>query len=185
MRARLLIMSLTLICAVPRPGAAQRMVPDDPTLAVGGDTGFAAARSDEGTIAFTADAFVEYYVVPRASLRGLYGWARTDLQTETATALRRRHLLLNVVDNRDLGALSPFATAGGGVFFLQPQQGGQPVGAPTTKPGGALGWGVDYFLSEVALRTEMTALMAGQEEPDLGAKALPAFTWTLGVKVPF
>jgi hypothetical protein len=174
-----------MVMCLPRISEAQVVTPAAHTVAIGGDMGFIAVKDSEGTAAFAVDAFAEYYATPRVSVRGLYGWSRTDLEVETQRSLRRQHVLLNVIYNWDLGRFRPFGTVGGGAFFVQPQQDGQSVGASLTKPGASLGWGAEYYLSVFAVRTEMNVLILGKESSELDAKALSGFTWTFGVKVPF
>jgi hypothetical protein len=173
------------ICVVPRISQAQAQSPRA-KYAVGGDVGILFTSYGDGSTRETGDAFLEYYLTPRVSVRGMYGWAETDL--EAARELRRQHVLFNVLYSWEFGRLRPFATVGGGAYFLQRREGDQSVGDTLTKPGANVGAGIDYHLRRaLAIKTEMNAHLLGDEErfPELKGRTPSGFTWTVGVKVPF
>src|SRR3989337_1745897 len=105
---------MIVMCAVPRVGEAQGSTPAANTVAIGGDIGFMATHYSEEAAAFEIDAFVEYYYTGRVSVRGQYGWSRTDLQAAPQRSVRRQHVLLSVIYNIELGRFRPYATVGGG-----------------------------------------------------------------------
>ncbi len=193
MRAGIFI-ALILAALWPRPAAAQPERPRHNTVAVGGDVGFLASdngTSDSAPTLQTAtgnvDAFVEYYYTPRASLRLMYGWAAPEFDSIPERTLRRHHLNLNFLYNWGLGRFRLFATVGGGAYFLSGRESGNLVGAAMTKPGGSLGWGVEYYFRTFAVKSEMNVHILNEEKrfPEFNGKTLTAFTWTFGIKVPF
>jgi hypothetical protein len=164
------------------------------TVAIGGDVGFLASdngASDDAPVlqAATAnvDAFVEYYYTARTSLRLMYGWAAAQFDSMPDRSLRRHHLTLNFLYNWELGRFRPFATVGGGAYFLSGRESGNLVGRAVTKPGGSLGWGCEYYFRTFAVKSEMNVHILDKEKnfPELNGNTLTAFTWTFGIKVPF
>src|SRR5215207_9453055 len=127
---------LALIVAIvwPHTAAAQSARPGADTVAIGGDVGFLApengASDDARTLEVATghvDAFVEYYYTSRVSLRGMYGWASPAFESMPGGSLRRQHLNLNVIFNWELGRFRPFATVGGGTYFLSRRESGDVV----------------------------------------------------------
>jgi Outer membrane protein beta-barrel domain len=173
------------ICVEPRISQAEVQSPRA-KYAVGGDLGILATTYGDESARETGDAYLEYHVTPRASVRGQYGWAETDL--EAARELRRQHVLFNVLYSWEFGRVRPFATVGGGAYFLQRREGDQSVGDTLTKPGGNLGAGIEYHLQRAfAIKTETNVhLLRGEERfPELKGQTPSGFTWTVGVKVSF
>jgi hypothetical protein len=102
-------------------------------------------------------------------------------------SLRRHQLNLNVIYNWDLGRFRPFATLGGGTYFLSRREDGAVLGRTVAKPGGSVGWGGEYYLRTFALKSEMNVhiLNTEREFSELDGSTLTAFTWTFGIKVAF
>jgi hypothetical protein len=94
---------------------------------------------------------------------------------------------LNFLYNWELGRFRPFATAGGGAYFLSGRESGKLVGSAVTKPGGSLGWGGEYYFRTFAVKSEMNVHILDKEKrfSELTDNTLTAFTWTFGIKVPF
>jgi hypothetical protein len=116
----------------------------------------------------------------------MYGWSSPEFES-SPQSLRRQHVTLNVVYNRTIGRLRPFATIGGGAYFIDVREGGDTVGTGVTKPGGNFGAGAEYDFRSLAVRSEMTVHVLDQEKslPALTDRTLTAFTWTFGLKVAF
>jgi Outer membrane protein beta-barrel domain len=157
MRIQAILILTALICVVPRGTYAQVRAPGENTVAIGGNVGFHATDTgSDDEHGANLEAFAEYYYSRRASLRGTFGWAEPELQATPKRTLRQQRVLVNFVYNWPLGRFRPFATVGGGAYFLQPRQDGDSVDRRVTKPGANIGWGLEYYLRTLAVRTEMT-----------------------------
>ena len=189
----LMISSLVLLFNVPTV-LAQTRVPGTNTVAVGAGVGFLApdnveeesARALE-TATATFDVFVDYHYNAHVSIRGSYGWAQPAFEGDDERELRRQHATVSVAYGWSLGAFRPYASVGGGAYFLSRRWRGTRVESDVTKPGGLLGWGLEYYLRTFALRTEMNVHILTEDDklPELGTRTPTAFTWVFGVKVPF
>ena len=188
------LLALILATLWPQAAAAQAERPRENTIAIGADVGFLASDtgdSDEDqtlqSVTGTVDGFVEYYYTPRASLRVMYGWAAPQFESAPARTLRRHQLNVNFIYNWEFGRFRPFATLGGGGYFLSRREGGDLVGSSVIKPGGSLGWGGEFYFRTFAVKSEMNVHILDEEKnfPELDGKTLTAFTWTFGIKVPF
>ena len=176
------------------PGLAQSRTPGPDTIALGAGVGFLAPANeeDDSARAFeaatgTIEAFLDYHYNAHVSIRGSYGWAQPALEGAGADALRRQHVAVSVAYGWTLGSFRPYASIGGGAYFLSHRQGNARVGNTINKPGGILGWGLEYYLRTFALRTEMSVHMLTKEDdlPEIGRQTPSAFTWVFGVKIPF
>lgn len=175
------------------PALAQARLRGADTVAIGASVGVLApdngseesARALEDAAA-AVDAFVEYHYDAHTSVRAMYGWARPALQTGDDRALRRQHVAVGVTYGWFLGRFRPFGSVGGGAYFVSRRESIGEVGNTVAKPGGLLGWGVEYALRTLMLRTEMNVhiLTAEPQLPELGGHTLTAFAWTFGVTVP-
>jgi hypothetical protein len=176
------------------PGLAQTPTPGPDAVAAGVGVGFLAPANDEDESprAFepatgTIEAFLDYHYNTHVSIRGGYGWAQPAFEGTGDDALRRQHVAVSVAYGWPLRSFRPYASIGGGAYFLSRRQGNARVGNTITKPGGVLGWGLEYYLRTFALRTEMNVhmLTVDDELPEVGRQTPSAFTWMIGVKVPF
>ena len=190
-----IVMIGSFVAVLNVPSAeAQANLPGPNTVAVGAGVGFLApanekeesARALESATA-TTDVFVDYHYNARVSIRGNYGWAQPAFEGGGDRALRRQHVAVSVAYGWSLGSFRPYASVGGGAYFLSRRQGDARVGNDITKPGGVLGWGLEYYLRTFALRTEMNVHILAEDDklPEIGKPTLTAFTWVFGVKVPF
>lgn len=175
------------------PGLAQTRTPGPDTIAVGAGVGFLAPANEEDDAAHaleaataTVEAFLDYHYNAHVSIRGTYGWAQPAFEG-TDDVLRRQHVAVSVAYGWPLGPFRPFASIGGGAYFLSHRHENVRVGNSITKPGGVLGWGLEYYLRTFALRTEMNVHMLTEDDefPAIGGQTPSAFTWVFGVKVPF
>lgn len=186
--------ALILMTLWPEQAAAQAERPRENTVAIGGDVGFLASdngASDSTQVlqatTGTFDAFVEYYYTARTSLRVMYGWASPEFDSTPERKLRRHQVTFNFLYNWEFGRFRPFATVGGGAYFLSGREGGSLVGPAVTKPGGSLGWGGEFYFRTFAVKSEMNVHILDKEKsfPEFNDNTLTAFTWTFGIKVPF
>jgi hypothetical protein len=94
---------------------------------------------------------------------------------------------VSFIYNWELGRFRPFATIGGGAYFLRRREAGAGPDRTVTKPGGLLGWGGEYYFRTFAVRSEMNVHILSEEKslPEFDGQTLTAFTWTFGIKVPF
>ena len=190
-----IVMYVVVLAAIvtPRAGSAQVATPQTNTVAIGGDVGFLAPDGGSGesphlqSAVGTVDGFVEYYYHDRVSLRGMYAWSRSQLAQVPGNSLQRQHLTAHVIYSWPLGRFRPFALAGGGAYFLNTNDHPEGPGRSVIKPGGSVGWGVEFYLRTFALRSEMNVHVLNDEIqfPELGGNTLTAFAWTFGIKVPF
>lgn len=194
MKSVLVLAVVVVVTLCPRAAVAQAAQPRAYVAAIGGDVGFLAPDNGDGEAeraleitTATVDAFAEYYYTDRLSLRGMYGWAKPAFESMPARSLRRQHLNLNVVYNWQLARFRPFVTVGGGAYFLNSRERGDGESSAVTKPGGNLGWGLEYHLRTFALKSEMNVQILNDEKnlPELKGNTLTAFTWRFGLKVPF
>lgn len=108
--------AVILICFLAAPAAAQTPVAGG--IAAGGDIGVLFPDTIfEKT--FTLDAFGEYYVTPRISVRGLFGWASPGFENLTEDHFRQVKLLFNGVYNWKYDKWHPYVTAGAGAYFVR------------------------------------------------------------------
>jgi len=192
--SRIVIITGIVVLLVASPGLPQSRTPGPDTVAVGAGVGFLAPanEADDSARAFeaaagTVEAFLDYHYDEHVSIRGSYGWAQPALEGTGDDALRRQHVAVSVAYGWPLKSFRPYASIGGGAYFLSLRQGNTRVGHDITKPGGVLGWGLEYYLRTFALRTEMSVQMLTQDDelPEIGRQTPSAFTWVFGVKVPF
>ena len=188
------LFALILAALWPQPAAAQFEHPRENTVAIGGGVGFLASDNGTPDVAQTlqattgnVDAFFEYYYTPRASLRMMYGWASPKFESPLGGSLRRQDLTFGFIYNWELGRFRPFATIGGGAYFLTRRKTGGEPDDRVNKPGGLLGWGGEYYFRTFAVRSEMNVHILSEEKslPEFNGKTLTGFTWTFGIKVPF
>jgi len=174
---RLLCMTAVLSCLFLLPASAQ--TPDKGSTALGGDIGvFFPDEAFEKT--FTYDFFGEYYVTPRARIRGMFSWASPGFENRTEDHFRQVRFLFNGVYNWERGKLHPFATAGAGFYFVRELLEGQNDPDSETRGGLNFGGGVEYFVAQ-------QGTIKGEARFDLvshptGFPDATGFTLTVGYK---
>ena len=127
------------------PASAQ--TPDTGLIGVGANFGvFFPDEAFEKTI--TLDAFGEYYVTPRVSIRGLFGWASPGFENQTENHFRQVKMLVNAVYNWEYGTWHPFVTGGVGAYFVRVLLDNAQDPDSETRGGLNLGGGIEYFLDD-------------------------------------
>jgi hypothetical protein len=143
-----LSVAIGLLCAFSAaPATAQ--TPDTGLIGAGGDIGvFFPDEIFENTL--TVDAFGEYYVTPRISVRGLLGWAKPGFENQTENNFRQTRLLFNGVYNWEFVEWHPYVTAGAGFYFVRQLFEDFPDPDGETRGGINLGGGVEYFVGSMS-----------------------------------
>lgn len=142
---RHLITSLALLVTLALPLHAAAQTPDTGMTAAGASFGVLFPdEAFESTL--TIDAFGEYYLGQRVSIRGLVGWANPGVDGRTEDHFRQAKLLFNAVYNWELGEFHPFATAGAGAYFVRLKREGDPDPPGETRGGINFGGGGEYFI---------------------------------------
>lgn len=173
--------ALVLLAGVSSSNAQGRK-PATGTFAAGADVGVFVPRDDLGTTV-TVDAFGEYYVTPRVSIRGALGWADPELPDPHRVDLRQARLTFNVLYNWERVAWHPFVTAGLGAYFVQLNSAGVAPFGSDTKAGLNLGGGLEYFpSSSLSIKGEAAYHVVGHNDLDLNPSGLAL---TIGLKKYF
>ena len=144
----------TSLGLLPIPALAQK-TPDRGVVGYGVDLG--ALFPDnvfENTVTF--DAYGEYYVTPRVSVRGLLAWASPGVTGRTEDHFRQVKLLFGGVYNREYRNWRPFVTAGAGFYFVRLLFEGLNDPPGETRGGLNLGGGTEYVLNkQSAVKAEL------------------------------
>lgn len=171
------VVAVLALCAWPAQGLAQ--VPDSGMAAAGVDAGvlFPGDRLEPAPV---VNGFIEYYVTPRAGVRGTAGWADPSLDREEDDSQRQIKLALDLLYNWEYGKVHPFVGGGGGVWFLQEKDNGEDFGDGETAGGLTFGAGLDYFITRSATvkfegRYDWVAVDDGRPDPS-------GVSLTVGVK---
>ena len=172
------VLALLAICFWPAEGLAQR-VPDSGTVAAGVDAGV-LLPGDGLEPAPIVNGFLEYYVTPRAGVRGTMGWASPAFERNDEDSQRQIKLALDLLYNWEYGKVHPFVSGGGGVWFLQEKDNGEDFGDGETAGGLTFGAGLDYFITRSAAmkfegRYDWVAVDDGRPDPS-------GLSLTVGVK---
>ena len=138
-------MTSTAAAQARRTRAAR--TPHTESTAVGLDFGAFMPRASQMNSSPTFDGWYEYYVTPRVSVRGAFGWAQPDFRSGSPDSMRQTSLRLDADYNWEGGAWHPFVGAGFGAYFLQFRNNGGAVGPTETKPGFNVGGGIEYFVN--------------------------------------
>ena len=137
---------LAILMTIP-PAAASAQTPRTDSAAVGADIGVFLPRADSFNSGLEIDAFYEYYLSPRTSIRLGGGWMNPKSDTEDDDSMRYFRIGGDLVYNWEGGSVHPFAGAGLGVYFLQAKDNGDNFGDQETKLGGTLFGGAELFTS--------------------------------------
>jgi hypothetical protein len=174
---RLFCIASVLNCLFLLPAAAQ--TPDTGLIGVGGDIGvFFPDEAFEKT--FTFDVFGEYYVTPRISVRGLFGYASPGFENRTEDHFRQVKLLFNGVYNWEMQKWHPFVTAGAGAYFVRELLEGFDDPDSEVRGGLNFGAGTEYFIGDRASVKGELRFDVVSQPPDLSDAT--GFSITIGYK---
>ena len=155
---RLLIVASLIagaLVAAPARATAQERVPATGTVAAGIDVGAFLPNDDGLSNSMILNFLYEYYVTPRVSVRGDFGWSNPSFNGGGLDSLRQLPLRFNVNYNWEGGRWHPFVGTGVGIYFMQFRADGETIGETETKFGLNTGGGIEYFLNRsVALKGE-------------------------------
>jgi hypothetical protein len=168
-----------LAVLAPASAAAQANVPDTEMAAAGVDVGLWLPTEDALETGATLSALLEYYLTPRTSVRGTFGWADPSFAGENES-LRQYRLAMDLQYNWERGKWHPFVGAGVGVYFVQHRENDADLGESRNEPGLGLGGGIEYFTTRtLAVKGEARYHLV-KGEPDPSGLAL-----TIGLKKYF
>ncbi|MEO6212109.1 MAG: outer membrane beta-barrel protein [Vicinamibacterales bacterium] len=137
---------LALLASIaPVPASAQ--TPRADSAAVGADVGIFLPRADFLKSGLELDAFYEYYLSPRTSLRLGGGWMNPKVEGEDEDSTRYFRVGGDLLYNWEGGTVHPFVGAGVGAYFLQAKDNGDNFGDQQTKIGVNLLGGAEFFTS--------------------------------------
>jgi hypothetical protein len=129
------------------PASAQ--TPDTGLIAVGADIG--VLFPDEAfEKTFTFDAYGEYFLTPRISVRGMFAWANPGFENFTEDHYRQAKFLFNGLYNWDRQEWHPFVTAGAGAYFVRENLTGAFDPDSEVRGGLNFGGGAEYFVGDRA-----------------------------------
>ncbi len=149
MKAHLLWTALvTLILGMPSAAWAQRRMPHADVNAFGAEVGFFVPRQSGMGTGADIDGSFEHYIDARDSVRLSIGWMRAQQNNDSTKNLRYIRAGGDLVHNWEGGKIHPFVGAGLGVYFLQPRVSGANNGDGTTKFGGNILGGLEFFTSK-------------------------------------
>lgn len=179
------------IAIFPGIAAAQVQLPASNAIAVGGDVGPLYIEGDPVKKDFfgtaSVAAHIEYYYNPRVSLRGSFGYANPEYQSDAARTLQQKRVLFNLLyypltgRSRAFDRFRPFTTIGGGAYFLKTRLADLAVHKSGGKAGGNFGGGAEYWWRTFAVRTEFLVHVAGKADDGTSVNGA---TWMFGIKVP-
>lgn len=149
MKAHLSTIALVVFAVgLASPAWAQRRMPHSDANALGAEVGFFAPRQDGMGMGPDIEGFVEHYIDARDSVRADVGWMRAQQNNDSNKSMRQIRVAGDLVHNWEGGSMHPFVGAGLGVYFLQPRVSGSNNGEGTTKFGGSILGGVEFFTSK-------------------------------------
>jgi hypothetical protein len=158
---------------------ARAQTPDTGLIAVGANFGvFFPDEAQEKTV--TIDGQAEWYVTPRISVRGLFGWASPGFENRTEDHFRQVRLLFNGVYNWERREWHPYVTAGAGVYFVRELLDGFDDPDSETRGGLNFGAGVEYFTGQMTSVKGEARFDIVSHPPGLGDAS--GFTITMGIK---
>ena len=145
--------SATAVLAQTQPD--QVATPDKGVVAYGADVGVMFPDEQfENTLTF--DAFGEYYVTPRVSVRGIFAWANPGFDGRTEDHFRQVKLLFGAAYNWRYKSLRPFAGGGAGAHFIRLKRDGETDPDGETRGGIFFGGGSDFIIDkESAIKVEL------------------------------
>lgn len=184
------ILALAIV-TFPGSASAQVQLPAQNTLTIGGDVGVLYIEGDPAKEDYfgtaSVAAHIEYYYNPRVSLRGSFGFANPEYQSDAERTLQQKRILLNVLYYPFTGRsgtferFRPFATIGGGAYFLESRRADLTIHNSGGKAGGNFGGGAEYWWRTFAVRTEFLVHVLGKADDGTSVNGA---TWMFGFKVP-
>lgn len=153
---RLPIIAAALMLA-PVMAEAQGRTPRTDSAAVGLDVGLFRPNEDALESGVSLDAFYEYYLSPRTSVRWGAGWTAPEYAAEPDESLRYIRIGGDLIYNWEGGTVHPFVGAGLGVYIMQPRENGTDTAESESKLGGVLLGGLEFFTSNtVSVKGEVS-----------------------------
>ncbi len=129
--------------------------PDKGVVGYGADIG-AMFPDEQFEKTITFDAFAEYYVHPRVSVRGMLAWASPGVAGRTEDHFRQVKLLFGAAYNWQYKSLRPFAGGGAGAHFIRLKRDGATDPDGETRGGIYFGGGSDVVIDkESAFKVEI------------------------------
>lgn len=132
---------------------AQRRMPGEGTLAVGGAVGAFFPAEEELSTGPHLEGQFQYHFSPRVGLRFGLGWTDPDFDDESEDSLRQLRVGADLIYNWEHGEWHPFVGAGLGAHLLQFKDNGEDFGDGESKLGAALLGGAEYFFTRDATIT--------------------------------
>jgi hypothetical protein len=129
--------------------------PDKGVVGYGADVGVLFPDDQfESTVTF--DAYGEYYLHPRVSVRGMFAWANPGVSNQTEDHYRQVKLLFGAAYNWRYKMLRPFAGGGGGAHFVRLKRDNAIDPDGESRGGIYFGGGSDFVLTnESAIKVEI------------------------------
>jgi hypothetical protein len=146
MKAQLLTLGLAAVLLTASPAAAQRM-PHTGANSLGAEVGTYLPHDDAMTSGPAVSGFFEHYLTARDSLRLVAEWQNPKFEAEHSDSIRQVRVGGDFIHNWEGGSIHPFVGAGLAAYVLQPRDNGNDFGDSTTKLGGTLLGGVEFFAS--------------------------------------
>ena len=148
MKAHLFGAALIVALTVPSSAWAQRRMPHSDANGAGVEVGaFTPRQSGFGT-GLDIEGTLEHYVDARDSVRLDVGWMQAKQSNDSLKSVRDVRVGGDLVHNWEGGSIHPFVGAGLGVYFLQPRNNGNNNGDGTTKFGGNILGGAEFFTAK-------------------------------------
>jgi len=149
MKAHLLwTVLLITVFGLPSAAWAQRRMPHADANALGVEVGFFVPRQSGMGTGPNIEGTFEHYISARDSVRVDVGWMRAQQNNDSNKNVREVRVAGDLVHNWEGGAVHPFLGAGLGVYFVQPRVSGSNDGDGTTKFGGSILGGLEFFTSK-------------------------------------
>jgi hypothetical protein len=129
--------------------------PDKGVVGYGADVGVLFPDEQfESTLTF--DAYGEYYLHPRVSVRGMFAWANPGVSNQTEDHYRQVKLLFGAAYNWRYRMLRPFAGGGAGAHFVRLKRDNDIDPDGESRGGIYFGGGTDIILNnESAIKVEI------------------------------
>lgn len=168
-----------ILLILPTSTSAQARVPDEGTMAAGGEAGFFAPADDELDLSPIVGGFFEYYFTPRVSIRPGIAFLDPPFDREDDDSLRQVRIGADVLYNWERGKWHPFVGGGISTHALRLKDNGVRLGDSENQLGVSGLGGVEYFFRRrTSLKFEGRALFID----DVFGLDPGGFSGTAGVK---